>query len=167
MPRQKPDAPLLTESQIDELLGEHRQLQDEVDARTARLDAKITTLKEIVRVTLAPLKKRLKAIKDQVHIYIWQHRADFAKPRSKALTHGIIGVRKIREDKFDVSDEEAAIVSIRLASLPLHLIVTKERVDLKALAAHLKDNPGDLAKIAGITRPDDDEEPWFETVAHT
>jgi phage host-nuclease inhibitor protein Gam len=163
MPRQKPDAPLLTEPQIDELLGEFRQLQDECDSRTARLDAKITQLKEIVRVTLAPLKKRLKAIRDQVHVYIWQHRADFDKPRSKALTHGVIGVRKIREDKFDVSDEESAIVSIRLAQLPDHLIVTREKIDLKALAAHLKDHPGDLAKIAGISRPDDDEEPWFET----
>ena len=160
--RQKPEQPLLTEPQVDELLGEYRRLIDEVNINNARLDAKITQLKELVRITLYPLKKRVIVIKDQVLNYIWLHRADFGSPRSKTLTHGAIGVRKIRDDKFNVKDHDVAVAAIRAAGLPDILIAVKETVDLKALAAHLKEHPGDLAKVTGVTRPDEDDEPWFE-----
>ena len=165
MPHQKPTTPIPTLEQVETYMGKLKVLENDVIILKARSDNLIARIKERYKVQIDVLKCNIKPMVKNIYRYLDSHRSDFQLPgkRSIKLLHGIIGWRKIRDDKFVVSSQKDAVRCCEALKLD-HLIDTVKKVNLKALALHLKDNPDDIDKIDGIRRPDQDEECFYEII---
>jgi phage host-nuclease inhibitor protein Gam len=158
MARTKKELEYLTESEVDELLKEQVTLEETAETIRNAAEVEINEIQAEMDTKIAPIKLRLIQIKGRIHNYITQHAIDFIKKRSRLLSFGTIGLQKIRSDKINVNDEDAAIEALRSLKLD-HLIVTVTAIDLKGVA---KLNLETFAKIDGLSRPPDKEKPWFE-----
>lgn len=165
MPRKNPDIPIPTIEQVEAYMGRLKILENDVTVFKARSDNYIARIKERYKVQIDVLKCKIKPLVKNIYRYLDTHRSDFKLPgkRSIKLLHGIIGWRKIRDDKFVVSPKNNSVECCKKLKL-YHLINTVETVNLKALALYLKDHPEDIDKIDGIRRPDQEEECFYEII---
>jgi len=166
--RKKPEIPIPTIEEVGEYLLEIKTISERDNILEARCESIITRAKARYKAPRKFIADRIKELSKSIYRYLDVYKDKFVKggsvkKRSVQLQHGVIGWRKIREDKFKVSSMEAAVACCEELELK-HLISTEKSVNQKALALHLKSHPEDLDRIDGISRPDQDDESYFDII---
>jgi len=163
MGRIKPTPTLITRSQVDTHLQRYALILDERERIRAEYDGQINALRQRMEVALAPLDIEAAQIETEINHHIRTYSADFTEPkRTITLRFGRIGIRKIRKDALQIVNRLRAAIIARLRELGMtDCIIEKPTIDARRLAEYSDEA---IAKIEGVSRPAETEEPWFEAI---
>jgi len=160
MARTKPTPTLITRAQVESHLQRYGLLQGKSEIIRAVADEQISLIRAQMERDVAPIIVEISQIEAEINHHIRTFRADFVGPRTLKNRFGEFGLRKIRSDAISIARSLTKSIIAQLKSLKMDdCLRIEEKIDARQLATY---PDSVIAKIDGVSRPPESEEPWFE-----